>query len=296
MSRRLRDSRAPYLFLLPLTAVLCVFFVWPLWRSLELSFYTTAGPRTGRFVGFGNYTFLILHDRLFWLAVANTIAYTLAFLIVQIPASLGLAMLLNHPAVRMKSLLRFCFFSTYLVGQVFVAVVFFALLAPRRGLVNRGLSEIIPAAANLDWLTRPSLVLPATLLAGLWLSIGYGMIYFLAALQSVDANLYEAAILDGAGRWAAFRHVTLPGIRPVLVFLIVVGTIGGFQLFELPYVLLQGPGPNYRALTIVMYLYASAFDRGDLGYSAAIGWLLVLLLGAVSAAQLKLSGALRDDA
>jgi ABC-type sugar transport system permease subunit len=211
-------------------------------------------------------------------------------------AALGLAMLLNHPAVKMKSLLRFCFFSTYLVGQVFVAVVFFALLAPRRGLVNRGLSEIIPAAANLDWLTRPSLVLPATLLAGLWLSIGYGMIYFLAALQTVDANLYEAAILDGAGKWAAFRHVTLPGIRPVLVFLVVVGTIGGFQLFELPYVLLQGPGPNYRALTIVMYLYASAFDRGDLGYSAAIGWLLVLLLGAVSAAQLKLSGALRDDA
>jgi ABC-type sugar transport system permease subunit len=290
-----RQRSAPYLFLLPLISVLGVFFLWPLWRSLELSFYTTAGPRVGRFVGIGNYAFLIFHDRLFWLATANTIAYTIAFLLVQIPASLGLAMLMNHPAVKFKSVLRFCFFSTYLVGQVFVAVVFFALLAPRRGLVNRALSELLGTAVNLDWLTRPSLALPATLLAGLWLSIGYGMVYFLAALQTVDGDLYEAAILDGAGRWAAFWNVTLPGIRPVLIFLVVVGTIGGFQLFELPYVLLQGPGPNYRALTIVMYLYAAAFERGDLGYSAAIGWLLVLLLGSVSLAQLKLTRALAED-
>jgi len=290
-----RQRRAPYVFLLPLTLVLCVFFLWPLARSLELSFYTTAGPRVGRFVGLGNYTFLILHDRLFWLAVANTTAYTLAFLIVQIPASLGLAMLMNHRSVRFKSVLRFCFFSTYLVGQVFVAVVFFALLAPRRGLVNRALGVFVGSALNVDWLTRPSLALPATLLAGLWLSIGYGMVYFLAALQAVDGDLYEAALLDGASAWAAFWNVTLPGIRPALIFLLVVGTIGGFQLFELPYVLLQGPGPSYRALTIVMYLYAAAFERGDLGYSAAIGWLLVLILMAVSAVQLKISGALRED-
>ena len=286
---------APYLFLLPLAMVLCVFFLWPLVRSLDLSFYTTAGPHSRRFVGLGNYSFLILHDRLFWLAVANTTAYTLAFVVVQIPASLGLAMLLNHPSVRFKSLLRFCFFSTYLVGQVFVAVVFFALLGPRRGLVNHVLTSLFGSSADLNWLTSPNLALPAVLLAGLWLSIGFAMVYFLAALQSVDGDLYEAALLDGAGKWAAFRYVTLPGIRPVLVFLIVVGTISGFQLFELPYVLLQGPGPGYRALTIVMYLYAVAFDRGDLGYSAAIGWLLVLILGAFAIGQVKVFGELAEE-
>jgi len=279
---------APYLFLSPLVAILLIFFFWPLLQSLLLSFFSTAGPHTRRFVGLGNYAFLIAHDRFFWLATANTIVFTLVFLLIQIPASLGLAMLLNHRAVRCKRLFRFCFFSTYLVGQVFVAVVFFALLGPRQGPLNALVGQIAGHAVDIGWLTRPNMVLPAVLLAALWLSIGYGMIYFLAALQAVDANLYEAAALDGAGRWASFRHVTLPGIRPVLIFLIIVGTIGGFQLFELPYILLQGPGPGYRGLTIVMYLYSTAFDRGDLGYSAAIGWLLVLLLGSVAMAQLRL--------
>jgi ABC-type sugar transport system permease subunit len=284
----MKRTNAPYGFLTPLLAILGVFFVLPLVRSLVLSFYVTAGPQSRRFVGFGNYVFLLTHDRLFWLAAANTIAFTIAFLVLQIPASLGLALLLNLPAVRGKKFFRFCFFSTYLVGQVFVAVVFFALLGPRQGPANQLLAQMAGHSVDVGWLTRPNLALPVVLLAALWLSIGYGMIYFLAALQAVDPNLYEAARLDGAGRWAAFRHVTLPGIKPVLIFLILVGTIGGFQLFELPYVLLQGPGPGYRALTIVMYLYAAAFERGDLGYSAAIGWLLVLLIGSVAFAQLRL--------
>jgi ABC-type sugar transport system permease subunit len=284
----IRQKRAPYLFLSPLVILLALFFFWPLARSLWLSFYTTAGPESGRYVGLGNYRFLLTHDRLFWLAVANTVVFTIAFLLVQIPASLGLAILLNLPAVRFKRLLRFCFFSTYLVGPVFVAVVFFALLGPRQGLANQVLGHVLGRSVDAGWLTQPALALPAVLLAALWLSIGYGMIYFLAALQAVDPQLYEAARLDGAGRWATFRHVTLPAVRPVLLFLIVVGTIGGFQLFELPYLLMQGPGPNYRALTIVMYLYAAAFDRGDLGYSAAIGWLLVLLLSAVAWGEITL--------
>jgi ABC-type sugar transport system permease subunit len=284
----MKKKSAPYWFLTPLLAILAVFFAWPLGRSLVLSFYMTAGPNARKFVGPGNYVFLLTRDRLFWLAAANTIVFTIAFLLLQLPASLGLALLLNHPAVRCKRVFRFCFFSTYLVGQVFVAVVFFALLGPRQGPVNQLMARILGHDADIGWLSRPDLALPVVLLAALWLSIGYGMIYFLAALQAVDPNLYEAAKLDGAGRWAAFRHVTLPGIKPVMIFLIVVGTIGGFQLFELPYVLLQGPGPNYRALTIVMYLYAAAFERGDLGYSAAIGWLLVLLVGSVAFAQLRL--------
>lgn len=291
MTRR----RAPYLFLSPLLVVLAVFFFWPLYQSLVLSFHTTAGPHTRRFVGLANYRFLIGHDRLFWLAVANTVVYTAALVLIQVPASLGLAMLLNQRDLRFKHSLRFCFFSTYLIGQVFVAVIFFALLGPRRGAMNEALGYIAGRPVDAGWLTRPNLALPAVLLAGLWMSIGYGMIYFLAALQMVDASLYEAAALDGAGRWSAFWNVTLPAVRHVLVFLVIVGTIGGFQLFELPYVLMQGPGPNYRALTIVMYLYSTAFDRGDLGYSAAIGWLLVLLLGGVCLAQLKAMGALEEE-
>ena len=270
-----RQRLAPYGFLAPLVAVLGVFFVGPLGHSLVLSAYITTGPHSRRFVGLGNYWFLIAHDRVFWLAALNTVAFTAAFLLIQIPASLGLAMLLNHRELRFKSALRFCFFSTYLVGPVFMAIVFFAVLGSR--------------------LSRAGWVMPGILLAALWLSVGYGMIYFLAALQGVDETLYEAAELDGVGKWAGFWNVTVPGIWPVLIFLVMVGTIGGFQLFELPYVLLQGPGPGYRGLTIVMYLYSTAFERGDLGYSAAIGWLLVLMLAVVSAGQLVFARAVAQD-
>src|SRR5580658_232336 len=103
-----QQRSAKYLFLLPMVAVLCVFFLWPLWKSLELSLYTTTGASTRRFVGVDNYIFLFLHDRLFWLAVANTIAFTVAFLVVQIPVSLGLAILLNQKRVRARGILRFC--------------------------------------------------------------------------------------------------------------------------------------------------------------------------------------------
>jgi ABC-type sugar transport system permease subunit len=132
-------------------------------------------------------------------------------------------------------------------------------------------------------------------LASLWMSVGYGMIYFLAALQSVDRELHEAAHVDGAGRWSRFWHVTLPGIRPVLVFVLLVGTIGALQLFELPYVFFDPPaGPGMRALTIVMYLYQQGFETGMIGYASAIGWVLVSIVFLISMAQLRLTGATRD--
>lgn len=274
---RLQHRYAPYLFLLPFLAVFAVFLLYPLGRSLLLSLHKTAGPRREIFVGLDNYRFL-LRDRLFWGAVANTAAFTLVHLIIQIPAALGLAMLLNSPRVRGRSAFRFAFFSTYLVGPVFAAVLFSMVLGSRYGLFNQLLRLMFPHGHAVNWLSDPGLAMPAVLVASLWLSIGFGMIYFLAALQAVDGQLYDAAAVDGAGRWSRFWHVTLPGIRPVLLFMLLVDVIGGFQLFELPYVLFQGSGPNARAITIVMYLFMAGFGAGDLGYASAIGWALVLIV------------------
>jgi ABC-type sugar transport system permease subunit len=286
----LQRRLAPYLFVSPFFILFCVFMLYPLVRSLLLSFYKTAGPNLQVFVGLDNYRFLLGHDILFWLAVANTVLFAVAFLVVQIPVSLGLAILLNSSNVRFRNFFRFSFFSPYLVGQVFVGVVFFEMFGAR-GLVNRAISLIVGRTITIGWLSSPNWVMPTIVIAALWLSIGFGMIYFLAALQAVDQELYEAAAVDGAGRWGAFWHVTLPGIRPVLVYVILVGSIGAFQLFELPYVLLQGPGPQFRGMTIVMYLFSSGFDIGDLGYASAIGWILVLILLVLSVAQLKLTRA-----
>ena len=294
-SRRL----APWLFLTPFLLLFAVFWLWPLVRSLVLSLHHTAGPHHQTYVGLGNYAFL-LQDPLFWQAVWNTTRYTVLFVICELVIALLLALALNHPHLRWRGALRFAFFSPHLVGGVFVALLFSLLLAQRFGLVNVMLDQIsgmlhsvlpfIPATgAEINWRGRPELARLAVLMAGLWLSIGYAMLFLLAALQHVDRDLYEAAQLDGAGRWQRFRQVTLPALMPTLGFLALMGMIGAFQLFELPYVLFQnGSGPERAGLTIVMYLYQQGFQTGDLGYAAAIGWAFTVMVLLLSLLQLRL--------
>jgi ABC-type sugar transport system permease subunit len=289
-----QQKYAPYLFVSPFVILFCIFLLYPLGRSIVLSLYQTAGPTRRKYVGFENYSFL-LRDKYFWLAFANTAVLAIGFLVLQIPLSLGLAMLLNSKRVRGRSFFRFAFFSTHLVGAVFVGVLFFQLFNVRSGLINRTISAIAGRELHIPWLLDPYLARASIIIAWLWLTVGYGMIYFLAALQAVDTELYEAADVDGAGRWHRFWHVTIPGIRPVLVFMIVVGTIAAFQLFELPYVLFPGTGsfgPDNSALTIVMYLFNAGFLIGDLGLASATGWILVILILVISLIQLRASGAI----
>lgn len=296
LRRRLALSprAAPYVFVAPFVLLFAVFMVYPLVGSLLLSVQRTVGPREHVFVGFDNFRFL-LSDMLFWRAAVNTVGYAIVFIGLQIPAALGLAMLLNSRRVKLRSAFRFAFFSTHLVGTVFVAVLFAQLLSPRAGLLNQGLSRLVGEPVEIFWLSRPELAMPSILLASLWLSIGHGMIYCLAALQAVDRELYDAALVDGAGRWQRLRHVTLPGIRHVLAFLAIVGTIGALQLFELPYVLFnQSAGPVNSGLTLVMHLFITGFQTGDLGYSAAIGWTLVLLVVGIAVLQVRLTRAAED--
>lgn len=285
---RLQHRAAPYLFLSPFVVLFCCFMLYPLGRSVVLSFYKTAGPRQMRFIGLDNFRYL-LSDHFFWMSVLNTTYYAILFLSLQIPLSLGLAVLLNSPKVRMRNFFRFAFFSSHLVGAVFVAVIFQLLLQQRHGLVNRAIELVFPAiGSEVNWFGKPELAMPAVVMASLWISLGYAMVYFLAALQAVDRDLYEAAEVDGAGRWSRFWHITIPGIRPVLIFMILIGTIGAFQLFELPYVLFYNAATNY-SVTIVMYLFQMGFETGDIGYASAIGWMLVAIILTVSLLQLKVS-------
>ena len=232
-----------------------------------------------QYVGLRNYKF-ILHDLAFWGSVANTAYFAFAFLIFEIPFSLGLAVALNSRKVKCRSLLRFAFLSSHFVGNVFVSILFGFLLAPRHGLVNKAIGTVFPAiGTETQWTSKPALAMPAMVLTALWLAVGYAMIYFLAALQNVEPELYEAAAVDGATRWQKFRNITLPGIMPVVRYLVLVGLVSAFQMFELPYILFnQTAGPAGRGITIVMYLYLMGFNTGDLGYASAVGWMLVLIL------------------
>ena len=287
----LQHKLAPYLFVAPFLLIFLTFGLWPIVKSLILAFYATNGPKSNVFVGWNNFRFLFA-DLTFHQAVWNTVVYAFWSVVLQLPLALGLAMLLNQPWLRARNFLRLAFFAPNLLGQVFVGVLFSVLFVPQFGLVNRALHALAPGfSLDTEWLTNPAWVMPALVLTSLWMYVGFNMIYFLAALQAVDQDQYEAAMVDGANAWQQFWAVTLPGIRPVAVFVLVTATIGSFQLFELPYIMLSNSGgPDNSGLTIVSYLYMNGFMTGDLGYASAVGWVLALGLLAISLLQMRATG------
>jgi ABC-type sugar transport system permease subunit len=288
----LRTRSAPYLFLLPYSLVTAVFFVYPLVYAMVLAFYQTDGPARKQYVGLANFNF-VLTDPDFHRALRNTLVFTACSLLLQLPMSLMLAMLLNARGDRMRGIFRLVIFAPNLVGQVFVGILFGMLFTPRFGLFNKLLHATIGWGLEKQWLSDAQLVMPAIVIASMWLYVGFNMIYFLAALQNVDQNLIDAAKIDGAGPWQTFLNVTVPAIAPVATFVVVTSTIGSLQLFELPYTLLQnnnsGFGPDNSGLTIVGYLYQYAREAGDLGTAAAVGWVLTCMIFIVSLVQIRLS-------
>lgn len=278
---------APYFFMAPFVIIFGTFMVYPLLQSIVLATQQTFGPKTAVFVGLKNFRDL-LADRLFWVAMRNTFVFAAASVVLQLPLSLGLAMVLNRPGLKGRVWFRLVFFSPSLVGVVFVAMMFALMFHERNGLVNAFLRTVLPHfPQEFPWLQR--YVMPALIIAALWMYVGFNMIYFLAALQSVSKDCLEAAEVDGANGWQKFVHVILPEIAPVTSFVVLLSLIGSFQLFELPFILLNGPGPENRGLTVVMYLYQYGFELGDLGYASAIGWSLALVLVGLAVVQRLLS-------
>jgi ABC-type sugar transport system permease subunit len=277
----------PYLFLAPFVGSFAVFLIYPLIQSMTLAAQQTFGPQHTVFVAFDNFRHLF-RDPLFFTALRNTVVYAGFSVALQLPLALGLALLLNRPDIRGRVFFRLIFFSPALVGAVFVGVMFGIIFQKRTGLLNIVLHHLIGFNLDFPWLQE--YVMLALVLASLWMWTGFNMIYFLAALQNVDRDLVEASQIDGAGPWARFLHVVLPAIRPIAGFVLLLSLIGSFQLFELPYLLLGGgSGPDNRGLTIVMYLFQTGFQTGDLGYASAIGWVLAIILISLAVIQRRLS-------
>ena len=295
--RRYYKGKAPYVFLVPYLTLTAVFFVYPFLRAVALAFYQTNGPRSKVFVGFDNFVFLF-HDTRFHNALGNTLAYTCCSIFLQLPLALGLALLLNSGTSkleqRLKGFFRLILFSPNLVGPIFVGVLFGVLLTPRYGLVNRTLHALVGWGLEQRWVDNPTMVMPALVLTSLWLYVGFNMVYFLAALQSVDKELEQAARIDGANAWQVFWNVTLPSIRHVVVFVVILSTVGSFNLFELPLAMLNGTngfGPDDSGLTVITYLNEIAYRSGDLGLGSAVGWIVALLIMSFSFVQYRVSKA-----
>lgn len=297
------DSRRvvfSWVMLAPFLVLFLVFVVYPLIQSAFLAANQTFGPGTRTFVGTKNFE-LLISDPVFWKAIRNTFIYALGSLFVQLPIAFLLALALNSPKLRGRGIYRLIFFSPQLMGLVFVSILGALAFEKRAGLINQaldaaGINDLLvwitgnDAWLEPDWLQQH--VMATLILISLWLYVGFNMIYFLAALQSVDKSLLEAAEIDGAGPWGKLRHVIFPSVKPVATFVILLSMIGSLQLFELPYILLESSGgPDNKGLTIVMYLYQNGFDLGDLGFASAIGWVLALILIGLALVQVKLTRA-----
>jgi ABC-type sugar transport system permease subunit len=282
---------APYVFVAPFYILFAVFMAYPLLDSVWTSLHYQRSTQSSVFVGLANYREL-LTDWDFWQAVINTAYFTLGSLVLQIPLALGLAVIVNSKLLRGRNIFRLAFFSPTLVAGVFVAIIFRQLYATQSGLINN-LLVALGAHTRIGWLEKPALIMPAIVLMGVWKSMGFNMLYFLAGLQGIRQELYEAAEVDGANRWQSFRHVTIPSLRPILTFVIIMSVIGSLQLFDMPYVLC-GEGPGGWARTIVMYLYRN-FESSELGLACATGWSLAVMIFLVTLAQLRMLRAFQEE-
>ncbi len=270
---RHREALFGFLFISPWIVGFLVFTAGPMIASLLLSFTDWSILGTAHWVGMRNYTHLV-HDSLFWTAMRVTFIFSAISVPLDVLASLLLALLLSQ-RFRGRALFRAFFYLPELVPAVATSILWIWAYNTHFGIFNYLLSLFgLPQVA---WLENSSWVIPSFIILSLWTSGGSRMIIFLAGLQTVPRELLEAAHLDGAGVWARFRYVTFPMISPILLFNLILTTIGAFQVFTSPYVM-TGGGPGNASLFYVLYLYRNAFQYSLMGYASALAWVLFLVL------------------
>ncbi len=293
-----RNRLSPILYILPALLVILLFRLIPILGSFTASFadYDIGGFHG--FVGTSHYG-RMLSDNRFWMSLGNTVHYVLGVLPAGIIIPLALAVLLRN-GLRGASFYRTVYFLPVVTSTVAVSVVWTWVFNPEAGPLNklialfggeplswlrepRGVFEMLLEPAGITptgFLAGPSLALVAIMIVGVWKSIGYNTVLFLAGLENIPKSCYEAARLDGAGRWACFRHITWPLLSPTTFYVLIMSTITSFQTFALVYVMTPPPGGGPLGTTnvIVFYLYQKAFDRFDIGYASAISVFLFMLL------------------
>lgn len=279
---------APYLLISPFLVLFAVFGVFPLVFSLYLSFQSwepTSGLGTWEFVGLSNFAFA-LQDDWFWKSLKNTLWLAVASGVPQHLVAIPLAAFIHQSVRRLRDALVGAYFLPYITSTVAIAILFGALFSTDYGLINAALHQAF-GMAHIDWLNRPEWLKPAIALIIFWRYLGFNLVLYLAALQTIPKDLYEAATLDGANRWQQFVHITLPGLKPMIFFGVTLSVIGGLQLFEEPYILTGGSGrpvggPDQAGMTSALYLYRMAFDFNDFGGASAMSWLLFIVVAALT--------------
>jgi multiple sugar transport system permease protein len=286
----MKAATAGWVFAAPALTVIAVFFGLPVVAAFALSLtdfdiYALADLHNLRFVGLGNYIGL-LHNPLFWQALGNTFYFVGAGVPLSIAVSLGAALLLHSKLGHFKPFFRTAFFAPVVTTVVAVAVIWKYLFHTQYGLVNWALSYL--HVDPVDWLGDPHWAMPTIILFAVWKNFGYNMIIFLAGLQAIPEDLYEAARIDGASRWRQFLHVTLPMLGPTLLLVGILTLAGYFQLFAEPYVMTQG-GPLESTVSVLYLMYEQGFKWWNLGVASAVAFVLFAIMFTITLLQLRVA-------
>lgn len=281
---RRRSLRSGLFFVSPWLIGLGVFLLYPIGASFYFSLceYSVLSP--ARYVGLGNYIDLFT-DEIFWKSLGNTLYFAVFALPLGLVLSLTLALLLNT-GVRGLAFYRTIFFLPSLVPMVALAILWLWIFNGEHGVLNYALSKV--GVQGPGWLTDPRWAKPAIILLTLW-GVGHAVVIYLAGLQNVPVQLYEAADLDGASWWHKVRHVTIPTVSPVILFNLIMGLIGAFQYFAVPYVMSPRGQPARSTYFLAMYLYDNAFSYLRMGYASAMAWIMFLIILTLTLVALKLS-------
>lgn len=302
MGKKKDKNRIAYLFVLPFVIVFLVFSVYPVLRTLFLSFNTYRGFGDPEWAGLANYK-RVLTDKFFWRALGNTVKIWGVNIIVQLGLAFLLTIVFSDIKYKVKGLpvFRAVYYLPNLIACTSVAFLFKTLLDWKYGSFNQMLIQLGLIKTPINWLGQTSTAPMVVALIGAWMWFGNSFIVLMAGVQGIPKDYFEAAAIDGAGRWKVFFKITLPLLKPILLYVFITSLIGGLQLFDLPFLINGVAGastagdPGGTLQTAVMYLYKFGFETGQVGYASAIAYTLFFIILVVSVIQFKLLDTKEDE-
>jgi multiple sugar transport system permease protein len=284
-----RQDLTGWAFAAPFVILFGIFLALPILAAFVMSFTSfgledLANPSGTSFVGLQNYAELF-NDPKFWQSLGNTVYFVVVGVPLTLILGLAIANAVSRGITRFRTAFRVGYYLPVITSIVAIAVVWRFLLNPDVGLINMLLKDVGITGPN--WLADPALAMPSIIAMAVWRNLGFAMVVFIAGMQAIPTVLYEAASIDGAGRWQSFRNVTLPMLRPTILFMLVITTIGYLQLFEEPFVMTDG-GPLDSTLSVTMYMFQQGFEFFHQGYASAIAYVLFVIVAIIAFLQFKL--------
>jgi cellobiose transport system permease protein len=285
----LRKYGMPYLFISPFYISFLVFSLFPLLYAFWLGFNSWNGLSAPKYIGLANYVRLLTVDQFFIKSIVNTFVLGFMCLVPKLILALLLAIAIHSARTRLKDLYQVLYFLPIITSPVAVAIVFQTIFGQQYGIINYGLTVL--GLKTVRWLVDPNTIKPAIALLIVWHEVGWYMVIYMAGLQSIPEDLYDAASVDGAGRWQKIWYITLPMLQNVILFTMVIDIIGELQIFSEPFILVGATGGTGReGLTMSMNLYDNAFSNLRLGYSSAQAYIMFLIISVISFINLKVFG------